>query len=471
MSAARRAVVALLVAFGALGALAANAAPTWAHAALVSSTPRSGGHVGDSPRQVVLQFSEPVQVLDRSDVSVVDHTGQKVDTGAPHTAPGDSRRLVVPLHTPLVPDSYTVRYRLVSADSHSVVAALVYATGGARLRPPVWDGAGGLSDTSAVAVAARALELVSLGLLLGLIGFRALVWVPAVEAADGLPEAERENALRGGRRLFWRAFWALTILAGGAEGTILAAKSAVVFHTGLAAAAVDTPAASHLIAASRFGDLLGWRYVALIALAGVAFAVWTLESADAPAAGRRGPLAVMGALCVAALTLLAAQGHASQAPLAPLQISADVAHLGGAAIWLGGLPCLAAVLIRAPRAMPEAGRTLASAVLRRFSRVALWSVAVIVLTGLARLVGELSSPVELWSTAYGRDLVLKTSLLLPILVLARGNRRLVARLAGGLTPTTARLRSVARSVHMELAIGAGIIVVAAILVAQVPGRT
>lgn len=467
MSAARRTVACVLVT---LGVLAASAAPTWAHASLVGSTPRAGGHVADSPSQVVLRFSEPVQVLNRSDVSVVDDTGQKVDTGAPRTAPGDPRRLIVPLHTPLVPDSYTVRYRLVSADSHSVVAALVYASGGARLRPPVWAGAGGLSDTSPVAVAARVLELVALGLLLGLIAFRALVWAPAVAAADGLSDGERQNARRGGTRLFWRAFWALTVVAGAAEGTVLAAKSAVAFHTGLVAAALDPGAASHLISASRFGDLLGWRYVALLVLVGIAFTVWTLESAGAPAPGRRGPLAAMGLLCVAALALLAAQGHASQAPIAPLQVPADAAHLAGAAIWLGGLPCLAAVLLRAPRALPGAGRTLASAALRRFSRVALCSVAVIALTGLARMAGELSSPTELWSTAYGRDLLLKTSLLLPILVLARRNRQLVARLAGGWSPTTARLRSVARRVQLELAIGAGIVVVAALLVAEVPGR-
>jgi copper transport protein len=465
MSAARRALICVVVA---LGVLAATAAPTWAHATLVGSTPPSGGHVADSPRQVVLRFSEPVQVLNRSDVSVVDHNGQKVDTGAPHVAAGDPRRLIVPLNTPLVPDSYTVRYRVVSPDSHSAVEAIAYATGGARLLPPVWDGAGGLSDTSPAAVAARVTELVALGLLLGLIGFRALVWGPAVSDAR-LSADERERVLRGGQRLFWRAFWALTVLAGGAEATVLVAKSAVVFHTGLAAAAVNPAAASHLISASRFGDLLGLRYVALIVLVGVAFTAWTVDSADVPSAGRRGPLAAMGLVCLATLTLLAAQGHASQAPLAPMQVTADAAHLAGVAIWLGGMPCLAAVLLRAPRALPEAGRMLASAALRRFSRLALCSVVVIAVTGLARMAGELSSPVELWSTAYGRDLMLKGALLLPILVLARRNRQLVGRLAGGVTPTAARLRSVARSVQAELAIGAGIVVVAALLVAEIPG--
>jgi putative copper export protein len=86
------------------------------------------------------------------------------------------------------------------------------------------------------------------------------------------------------------------------------------------------------------------------------------------------------------------------------------------------------------------------------------------------MAGELSSLAQLWSTGYGRDLMLKASLLLPILILARRNRRLVATLADGATPTVARLRAAARSVQMELAVAAGIIALAALLVAQVPGR-
>jgi hypothetical protein len=66
--------------------------------------------------------------------------------------------------------------------------------------------------------------------------------------------------------------------------------------------------------------------------------------------------------------------------------------------------------------------------------------------------------------------MLKTSLLAPILVLAHRNRRLVAALAGGRTPTAARLRSVARGVQLEFALAAGIVAVAAILVVQLPGR-
>jgi copper transport protein len=173
---------------------------------------------------------------------------------------------------------------------------------------------------------------------------------------------------------------------------------------------------------------------------------------------------------VTALTLLASQGHASQAPLAPLSVAADATHLAAVAVWVGGLLCLAAVLLRAPAALPAAGRALASATLARFSRVAVWSVVVIAVTGLARLAGELSGPEQLFTTGYGNDLILKTALLAPVLVVARRNRKVVAALGAGWTPTAARLRAVARDVQMELVIAVGIVIVAAALVAQLPGK-
>jgi copper transport protein len=475
MKAVRRGLACVLIA---LGVTAAGAGPAPAHATLESSTPRAGSHVlgngsadvqGRSPR-VALRFSEAVKIVNRADVTIVDGRGVRVDSGTPRTAPGDARQVVIPLRGPLVPSSYTVRYRVVSADSHAAAQAFVFAVGHARLAPPILAGAGGPSDTSPAPVAARVMELAALGLLVGLLAFRALVWGPAVDTAAGLGTAEREAALRHGQRMFWRAFWTVTVVAGVAEVAVLAAKSAVVFHTGVLGAVLDPAAALRLASASRFGDLLGWRCSALLALVAVACVVWTLEGAGAPSAGRRGPTALMALLGVAALTLLASQGHASQAPLPPLSIAADAAHLAGAAIWTGGLPCLIAVLVRAPRALPGAGRTLAAAALTRFSRVALWSVVAVAATGLARMAGELSAPAQLMTTDYGRDLVLKASLLLPILVLARRHRRLAAALGGGLTPTAAGLRAVARGVRMELAIAMAIVTIAALLVAQIPGR-
>jgi copper transport protein len=468
MSPVRRALVCALVC---VGLLAMTAGPALAHATLVSSNPAPNSRGESStPTDITLRFSEGVQIVNRGDVTIVDGRGVRVDAGRPAAAPGDPRTVIVPLKGPLVPSSYTVRYRVISSDSHSEANAFVFGVGSAALRDPILAGSGGLSDGSPAAIAARIVELVALGLLLGLIAFRMLVWGPAVARAKGLSDDERETALAGGQRLFWRGFWSLAVLAGLAETAVLAAKTAVVFHTDLISATVHPASAYRLVGASRFGDMLGWRSAALVALVAAGFLAWTAESAGPASAARRAPYAVMALFGITALTLLSGQGHASQAPFAPLSIAADAAHLSGAAIWIGGLPCLIAVLLRAPRALPENGRALAGATLARFSKVALWSVLVISVTGLVRMAGELDSVAQLWSTGYGRDLMLKASLLAPILILARRNRRMVAALAGGLTPTAARLRTVARSVQMELMIAMGIITIAAILVAQVPGR-
>jgi copper transport protein len=446
------------IALGALGAAAPSAS---AHATLLSSDPAAAAHAAAAPAEVRLTFSEPVQIVRQADVSIVDGRGRPVAGGEPRTDPRDPRRVTIALRRGLAPDSYTVRYRVIAADAHAVDDALVFALGNGRLRPPVLRGAGGLSETGPWAVAARFAELTALGLLLGLLVFRALVWGPALGAATRLSPQERASALAGGSRLYWRAFWGVAGMAGLAEAGVLAAKSAIVFHTSLAAALADPQSAYRLVAASRFGDLLGWRSGLLVAIVAVASWEWASESQrPARPAGRPLAAAAIGALSVGTLGLLSAQGHASQAPLAPLSVLADALHLSAAGVWIGGLACLVAVLLRAPRA-------LVAPVLARFSRIALAAVGVIVATGLLRLAGELSGPADLWRTAYGTSVAFKALLLCPVALLALRSRRALRTL-----PATgaAALRGLRRDVRVELAVGLNIVVIAALLVAQVPGR-
>ena len=456
-------VAATLVALGLLGTSAPAAS---AHATLLRSVPQAASHAAVAPAEVRLTFSEPVQIVRASDVSIVDGRGRTVSSGEPRVDVRDARLVAIPLRRGLLPDSYTVRYRVISADSHGIDDALVFALGEGRLRPPVLRGAGGESETGPWAVAARFAELTALGLLLGLLAFRAFVWGPALRAAGPLAPGERASALAGGSRLYWRAFWVVAGTAGLAEAAVLAAKSAVVFHTGIGQALADPAAAYRLVAASRFGDLLGWRSGLLIAIVAVALWEWAGEGRDR-AAGRPLPTALTGLASVGTLAMLSAQGHASQAPLAPLSVLADAVHLTAAGVWIGGLACLAAIMLRVPRALPEGGRALAAAVMARFSRLALGAVAVIVVTGLLRLAGELSRISQLWTTAYGTSLLMKSLLLCPVAVFALRNRRAIRRLP---EYGTAALRGLRRNVRVELAIGLNIVVIAALLVAQLPGR-
>jgi copper transport protein len=456
-----------LVALCAL-ALALPAAGASAHATLVRASPAALARVASAPRRVTLVFSEPVQAMRSGGVALLDHAGRQVPATTVRRTRG-GRVLVLAVRGALPADSYTVRYRVISADAHALAGAVTFAVGGAPLLPPAGGAAAGPAETGAWAVDARFTELAALGLLLALVAFRWLVWERALEGATGLTGRERAAAAAAGRRRFWRAFWCVAALAGIAEAAVLVVKAALVFGSGVWGSLTTPAAAERLLASSRFGDLLGLRGGLLCAIAAIALWQWLNEAGEPRA--RAGGAVAIGALSAGALGLVAAQGHASQAPLAALQVGFDAVHLGAAAIWLGGLACLAVVLRAAPRALPgDAGAALAAAVLRRFSRVALGAVAVIAATGLARALGELDAPAQLWATPYGRSLLAKTLLLAPVAVLALRNRRAIAALARGGRPTAAALRRVWRDVRAELAFGTTIVLVASVLVAQVPGR-
>src|SRR5206468_1919721 len=99
---------------------------------------------------------------------------------------------------------------------------------------------------------------------------------------------------------------------------------------------------------------------------------------------------------------------------------------------------------------------------RRFSTVALASVVVLSATGVIRALGELSAVSQLWSTGYGRTLIVKTALLGLLAFVGWLNRyRLIPR------GDAAGLR---RGVGAELLLLAGLVVAVAFLTDLRPGR-
>lgn len=84
---------------------------------------------------------------------------------------------------------------------------------------------------------------------------------------------------------------------------------------------------------------------------------------------------------------------------------ADVAHVTGGAVWAGGVLMLTSILWRRHRQGREV-RALQLAI--RFSVVATMAIVAVGVAGLALTVIILDSPSELWSTEWGRLLMLKT---------------------------------------------------------------
>ena len=87
-----------------------------------------------SPARVVLRFDEAVSTVAGS-VRVFDGEARRVDTGEVTKPASDSVAVGLPAGLP--DDTYTVAWRVLSADSHPIRGAFVFSVG-----RPVGDGRG-----------------------------------------------------------------------------------------------------------------------------------------------------------------------------------------------------------------------------------------------------------------------------------------------------------------------------------------
>ena len=134
---------------------------------------------------------------------------------------------------------------------------------------------------------------------------------------------------------------------------------------------------------------------------------------------RAGRWIVLAAMPLAASRSLAS--HAAAAREYPLAaIACDGIHLIVAAFWAGGLPLLCWALWRGSRLATPAGWT--GDLVARFSRLAFWSVALLVATGIYQSWIQLGTWSALLETAYGRILLLKLALFLMMLGFGALNR-------------------------------------------------
>ena len=91
----------------------AIASPAFAHAYLDHASPRVGNSVAQSPREVVLWFSEKIEPA-FSSIEVRNEQGATMSSGK---ATGGGTQLRVPVKT-LPPGTYKVLWRVLSVDTH-----------------------------------------------------------------------------------------------------------------------------------------------------------------------------------------------------------------------------------------------------------------------------------------------------------------------------------------------------------------
>jgi copper resistance protein C len=89
----------------------------FAHANLEKTVPPAGGTVTASPSEIALTFSEGIEPK-LSGIVLSDAAGNKMATGQARIDPKSNAELIVPVTQSLSPSVYTVKWHVVSADSH-----------------------------------------------------------------------------------------------------------------------------------------------------------------------------------------------------------------------------------------------------------------------------------------------------------------------------------------------------------------
>jgi len=426
--------IAIAVALIALAVAPAAAA----HATLTKTSPENGAVLRRSPATVVLRFNEAVETAFGS-IRVYNCGGQRVDAGK-ITRPNE-RSVSVRAGGQLPRGTYTVTWRVISADSHPVAGAFTFsvqeATSGSCKNVFASSGTSGWID--ALFKAARALDFALILLVLG--------------GAAALALVLRSAALELRTRLYGT-------LAGLGAALVVTAILCIALQGAVAGGFGLTEAfrwnTFDAVLHTRFGKAF------LFQLAFAAVAMLLAFATNRTRNAMLGPLVLVPAVCL--LPTLSAAGHARTS--GTIAFAADIAHLTAASVWVGGLAFTVLALLRAG----EDRWPLAARAVPVFSRLAVLSVVTLITAGVLRGYEEVRAWHGLWDTTYGLLLLAKVALVLPLLALgAYNNRYAVPRLKKQIASIIEQRRFL-RAAGAELAIMAAIVGVTAVLVTEPPAK-
>ena len=256
------------------------------------------------------------------------------------------------------------------------------------------------------------------------------------------------------------------ILAVGAGLAALGYQTAIV--SGRPGAALDPAALLSVLLDTHAGRIWFARHILLV-LIGAFVVLGPRAIAGIDWLAVRGELVVLATL---ALGLVAAAGHAAATPDATSAMTVDALHVLATGVWIGGLLPLGVLLARASREDGADARPYAVLATRRFSRIAFACVVVLILSGVGNAIVHIGSVPAVVGTAYGRLLLLKLAILVPILLLGLFNRRaLIPRLSGeAVSVGRPAMRALARAVFAESALALALLAVVAVMNVTPPGR-
>ncbi|MFF8320632.1 copper resistance CopC/CopD family protein [Streptomyces bobili] len=363
-----------------------------AHAALRGADPADGAVLKTAPRSITLTFTESVGLIDDT-FRVFDPGNGRVETGEAQHVDGRSDTARVTLPAKLGTGTFTVAWRVVSADSHPIAGAFTFSVGAPSATLATVP-SGPVEDPAVAGLhkLGRYLAYGAAALLIGTAAFVALCRPPDVRPLRGLLVAG------------WWTFTASTVLL-----LLLRAP----YETGAGPAQALDPSGLARTLSGRPGIALAAR---LLLLAAAAALLLRQRGRVRPTRAT----AVTGtALAVGLALTWAAAEHASAGIQVPAAMASSVLHLLAMAVWLGGLTALLTLLRHG---------TLPAAVAARFSRLATLSVTVLAVTGVYQAWRGLGTLDALTETTYGRTLLAKLAAVGLLLLAGAWSRQWTGRL-------------------------------------------
>lgn len=453
-----------------LFALPAATGASGLHTELEESTPAPDAVLTASPTAVTLTYTTAVQ-LSLSSVSVRAAMGDAAPVAAGELSYLHEDRedvLVLALDEPLGRGSYVVEWTTAGPDGHAlsgefgfrvdvpavdeadeVPAAEATPAPAAGSEPPGSGTAAEADDETLGGFAAlltRFAFYVGIVGLLGSVAFKLIVLGAAGSA--GLPKEVAEAASTG--------TWRIAALS----ATLLLVALPLRLWFQARTLLPDDPGANLATVTAGTPWSAGWWLHAaagIVAAAGLALC--------RPGNRRRvGWHVILAAALLVPLAPILA-GHAWADAPRGLSVVATYLHVLAAGAWVGGLFCLLSAGLPAFRRAAADNRSAWSGVptlVGAFSRLALVAVGTLVVSGGVKAWLHMGAPSDLWTTPWGRSLLIKDFVVACVMAIGFYNWRVV-RPALSADADPARLR---RSARAELALGAAAVAVTSFLVVQ-----
>jgi copper transport protein len=439
-----------------------------AHAHLERSDPSARDRLTTAPTAIRLWFSERPE-LGFTRVRLLAADSSEVVLGPVARMNGEPMGVSIPIPTALPAGTYTVLWRTAAADGHATTGSYRFEVVAAPVAAaPVVDTASGTSKSNAlvhsdstaeslpssnVSAATRWLEFMAMLAVIGGVAFQLLVLPRAQRAMVGALSMDTRYELSDTARRLAQS--ALILLLVTAASRLYSEARAVLGPE----RAIDR-GALRMVLGTSWGT--GW----LIGVIGVLVAALGIVIVRRLRADAGWLVAALGALAIGIAPALT--GHASVTRPVGLSIALDAAHVLAACAWVGSLLTLlftALPLVRGRRSMEGIGSgPLVASLVRAFHPIALTCATIVIATGLLSAWLRLPTVPALWTSSYGRLLLLKLAFVAVVVILGARNWRRVMPTLGD----DASARRITRTAGAELTVAALVLAVTAVLVSTSP---